>query len=86
MEVVMTFDQFLASRQWRDDIQRATGFDLGVAHNIPGYTYGPNSKLYIIARSLSPYVLEWMGKQTESEDLSVLERQLFYDAKVEGYL
>lgn len=87
---MMTLEEFQATRKWTDDIQKTIGTDLGADGPLPGFTYGHENQVYIIADSggSSPdlYRLEWMRDEFVSRDLGELERKLHSLASEEGWI
>ena len=70
----MTFEEFQATRRKVDDVETATGLDLG-GDRQPGYVY--ESDLHIFDMPDGRYLLVIFNEQTVSADLEELERKLF---------
>lgn len=78
----MTFEQFQATRQWADDVQAASGMDLGYEEKMAGYVYSDGLHIFSVGNGRFELVIGNWIKQ--SEDLGALERDLYEYGCSEG--
>ncbi len=78
----MTFEQFQATRQQTDDVQAASGMDLGYESAMQGYVYAGG--LHIFMPEGGGFELVIGNAIKQSGDLAELERDLYEYGRSEG--
>jgi hypothetical protein len=79
----MTFEQFQATRQETNDVQAASGMDLGYDTVFPGYVY--EGGLHIFTLGEGRFELVIGNSDKVSGDLTELERDLYEYDRSEGF-
>ena len=78
----MTFEQFQATRRWADDVQAASGMDLGYEETMRGYVY--EGGLHIFSLGNGGFELVVGNAIKQSENITDLERDLYEYGCSEG--